>query len=167
MPRVCTACAHAEHESLDLALIRGEPMRRIAAEHGLSETAVRRHAEKHLPAALVTANEAREACRGERLLAEAMALQGKALELVARAEAEGDVRAAVVALKEARECVEFRARIGAELLAPETAPHSFRVEYVEPETFADLARAARDEDSGAVHAGASLTYARTRADTLR
>lgn len=145
MPRICTACAHAERDALDLALVRGAPMRRIAAEYALSETAVRRHAAKHLPAALVTANEAREACRGERLVAEIVALQGKAVELVARAEAEGDVRAAVVALKEARECVELRARIGAELFAPASNPTSFRVEYWEPETLGDPARGARGE----------------------
>ena len=135
MPRVCTACAHAERDSVDHALIRGEPMRRIAAEHQLSETAVRRHAARHIPAALVNAGEAREACRGERLLGEVMALQGKALELVAQAEAEGDVRAAVVALKEARECVEMRARIGAELTvadAKTAEPRTIRSTYVSP-----------------------------------
>jgi len=52
------------------------------------------------------------------------------------AQAQGDVRAAVVALKEARECVELRARIGAELRTPEAdarEPHTIRAEFVSPE----------------------------------
>lgn len=132
MPRVCTACAHPDREALDRALVRGEPKRRIAANHGLTETALGRHERAHLPRALVAAHAAREAASADALLAETMAMQGKALDLLARAEAEGDIRGAIVALKEARECVALRARLGAELRAagPE-GPVWLRVEYTD------------------------------------
>ena len=134
MPRVCTACAHPARETLDRALVRGEPKRQIAARHGLAESALGRHARAHLPRALVSAEEVRASASADALLRESLAMQAKALDLMARAEAEGDVRGAIVALKEARECVELRARLGAELRAAKVVPmatQTIQVEYVD------------------------------------
>src|SRR5258705_6945276 len=64
---------------------------------------------------LANAENAREAATAERLLADVSALEARAVALVERAEAQGDMRAAVVALREARECVALRARVGTEL----------------------------------------------------
>ncbi len=117
-------------------MLRGEPKRQIAAAHGLTESSLGRHERAHLPAALVSAEGARAAASADAILGELMALEAKALELMECAQAEGDVRAAVVALKEARECVEFRFRIAAELgmADAETAePHRIEVHYVRPD----------------------------------
>jgi len=142
MPRACTACAHPDRDALDRALVRGEPKRQIAASLGLAESALGRHARAHLPKMLVAAEQARASANADLLLGELAALQGKALELLARAEADGDLRGAIVALKEARECVALRARLGAELREDEARkPGTFaalaklatvRVEYVQP-----------------------------------
>ena len=99
----------------------------------------------------MTAEDARCSSSADALLAESLALQAKALELVARAEAEGDVRAAVVALREARECVELRARIGAELGmadAKTADPRSFRVVYVSPKRGVESASETLDAGPG-------------------
>jgi hypothetical protein len=56
----------------------------------------------------VKASEKREESLGANVLAEAERLRAKAWELLKRAEDEGDTRGAVVALREARECLETR-----------------------------------------------------------
>jgi hypothetical protein len=54
----------------------------------------------------VKASEKREESLGANVLAEAERLRAKAWDLLKRAENEGDTRGAVVALREARECLE-------------------------------------------------------------
>ncbi len=44
----CTVCTHPERAAIDRALVAGEPMRRIATAHKLSEPSVRRHKATHL-----------------------------------------------------------------------------------------------------------------------
>jgi hypothetical protein len=73
-----------------------------------------------VPKELVAAENVHEAAAAGRLLADVVALEASAMALVDRAEAEGDLRAAVVALREARECVALRARVGAELWREES-----------------------------------------------
>jgi hypothetical protein len=48
MPRLCTVCSHRERDAIDRALIDGEPNQRIATAHGLTESAIRRHRDRHL-----------------------------------------------------------------------------------------------------------------------
>ena len=119
MPRRCTVCASPQREELERALLRGVPKRQIAAAHGLTEAALGRHERSHLPALLVQGETARRAASADALLAETLAMQGKALDLLARAEAEGDLRCAVAALRELREIVELRARLAERMLAAE------------------------------------------------
>jgi hypothetical protein len=59
----------------------------------------------HVAEAIVKASERREERLGANLLTEARRLRAKAWELLKRAENEGDTRGAVVALREARECL--------------------------------------------------------------
>lgn len=47
--RPCTVCTHGERTAIDKALVRGTAFRRIAKDYGLSEAAVRRHANNHVP----------------------------------------------------------------------------------------------------------------------
>jgi len=75
-------------------------MRRIARDFGLSEAAVRRH-KAHIGASLAHQDEVTTA----RLLADLRDLQAKAQSLLARAEAEGDLRGALAGVRETREVV--------------------------------------------------------------
>lgn len=55
MPRPCTVCQHPQRAAVERALALGESNRRIAAEHGLDEKALRRHKSEHLARAMAAA----------------------------------------------------------------------------------------------------------------
>jgi hypothetical protein len=60
MPRVCTVCAHTDCFAINRLLAAGESAnRRIASQYGLSEAAIRRHKDGHIPVAMVTAQHIR------------------------------------------------------------------------------------------------------------
>lgn len=115
MPRACSICSHAEREAIDRALTESTPNRRIAAQFGVTEQALRRHKAGHLPAALVNATKAHEAARADTLLDQVRHLQKKALGILAKAEAAGDLRAATAAIREARGSLELLAKLVGEL----------------------------------------------------
>lgn len=116
MARRCTVCAHPECEAINLAL--SAPTTVLAAlsrECGVSEDALRRHKDNHLPAAMVKATAAAEVVRADDLLQQARDLQAKALSILDQAEAAGDLRTAVAANREARGCLELLARLLGEM----------------------------------------------------
>jgi hypothetical protein len=53
----CSVCNHSDRPAIDKALATGHSKRRIAADHGLSESAIYRHVDEHLPARIVKAQE--------------------------------------------------------------------------------------------------------------
>jgi hypothetical protein len=115
MPRSCTICAHAQREAIDAALVAGQPLRDMSALFRVSEDALARHKTRHLPAALALAQGAQEAAHGDDLLAQVRVLQGKALEILAKAEAAGQLNVALQGVREARGCLELLARLLGEL----------------------------------------------------
>ncbi len=48
MGRVCTICAHSEHAAIDAALETDRSLRDIAAQFGVSKTALYRHWQAHV-----------------------------------------------------------------------------------------------------------------------
>ena len=60
MPRVCTICTHPERETIDAAIVGGEPYRSITERFSVSAGAIARHKSDHLPATLAQATEAQE-----------------------------------------------------------------------------------------------------------
>ncbi len=58
MPRRCTICTHKSRAEIDKALVVRRPFRAIAGQHGVSKSALVRHHDDHLPAALVKAQDA-------------------------------------------------------------------------------------------------------------
>ncbi|MEE8408305.1 MAG: DUF3631 domain-containing protein [Myxococcota bacterium] len=115
MPRVCTICSHAEREAIDKALVTGEALRAIARQWRVSKDALRRHRNSDIPAALAKATEAQEVGRADDLLAQVRSLQTKALSILDQAEAAGEHRTALVAIREARATVELIAKLVGEL----------------------------------------------------
>lgn len=105
MPRTCLACASPERKAIDKALAIGEPLRTIADQWSVSKTALIRH-KKHVATAIVKAQEKREERIGGNSLDEMRKIQQKAWEILGKMEAQGDHRGVVVALREARECLE-------------------------------------------------------------
>ena len=105
MPRTCLACSSPEREAIDKALVTGEPLRNIAKRVSLSPAGLLRH-KNHVANAIGKAQAQHEERLGETLLDEMRRVQRKAWELLARTESEGDHRGSIVALREARECLE-------------------------------------------------------------
>lgn len=104
MPRTCLACCSPHRVSIDAGLASGEPLRHISARVAISSSGLLRH-KSHVRHAIVKAAERREECLGDNLLDEMRRVLQKAWDLLDKAEAAGDLRGAIVALKEVRECL--------------------------------------------------------------
>jgi len=115
MPRVCTVCAHADREAIDTALVAGTPLREISALYRVSEDAVARHAAKHIPATLTKAQDAADAAHADDLLAQVRGLQARALAILDAAEALGDLKTALAAIRETRGTLELLAKLTGDL----------------------------------------------------
>ena len=115
MPRPCSVCAHPERDAIDKALVANAANRRIAAQYAVSEQAIRRHRESHLPQKLTKAEAAAEVAQADDLLREVRALRSKAYALLLKAEAAGDYRTALAGVREARGCLELLAELEGEL----------------------------------------------------
>jgi hypothetical protein len=81
-------------------------LRNIAQRHGVSLAALHRH-KAHIAAAV----QAQQVLTVERLLSDLADLQQRALALLAKAEQAGDLRAALAAIREAREVITGAARL--------------------------------------------------------
>jgi transposase-like protein len=115
MPRRCTVCDHPEKHGIDEVLVTGAPYRSVAKRFGLSESAVYRHKTDHLPAHLLKAREVEEAARADDLLEQVRHLQGRALDILERAEKAGDLRTALAAISQARGNLELLGKLAGEL----------------------------------------------------
>lgn len=115
MPRPCTICTHPERDEIDTAIVRGQPLRRIATQRGLTEQSMRRHGAAHLPASLARAHAAQEIAQAGDLLGELRELHNRVLGILERAEESGDLRAATGAIREARSVIELLAKLTGEI----------------------------------------------------
>lgn len=115
MPRKCSSCSHPKRADIDQALVNDESLRKIAEKFSLKITSVHRHKKSHLPAFLTKAVDAEEIIRADDLLAQVRNLQTKALSILAKAEAAGDLKIALQAIREARGNLELLARLLGEL----------------------------------------------------
>lgn len=115
MPRTCTVCAHADREAIDARLVAGDSIRGLSPLFAVSQSALRRHRDKHLPATLAQAQAAAEVAHGDDLLAQVRSLQARSLSILDQAEQSGDLKTALQAIKEARGCLELLAKLLGEL----------------------------------------------------
>ena len=121
MPPVCSLCRHAERQAIDAAIVEGrDSLRNIALRYGTSAPTVLRHRE-HIPGALVLARKAEEETRADDLLERTRRLEDDARRLLAKAEAEGDFRAAIAAVKTALDVVALLHKVAAEAREDESA----------------------------------------------
>jgi hypothetical protein len=131
MPRRCSICVHAERESIDRALLRAEPYRNVAERFEVSLGPLsRHHAGGHLCEELVRAHQAEDLARADRLLVEIDGLLHAAKRILVTAEADGDLRTALLAIREARASAETMARVGA--LLPTRLDSASKAESLEP-----------------------------------
>ncbi len=108
MPRVCTICTHPEHDAIDAALVGEVANRRIAAQYAVSEQAVRRHREDHLPSVMVKSEQAKEVTRADDLIGHLKEITARTERLyqiadgiIGKAAKTEDWRTALMAVREA------------------------------------------------------------------
>jgi hypothetical protein len=116
VPRRCTVCAHPELEIINRALVGREPYRSVANRYeSLSQAAVQRHQENHLPATLAKAREAEEVAHADDLLDQVRGLQARTLAILEAAEETSQHRTALSAIREARSNLELLVKLLGEL----------------------------------------------------
>ncbi|MDN5696560.1 MAG: hypothetical protein L0G70_01145 [Rubrobacter sp.] len=110
MPQTCTVCSHEKRAEIDEAIICRAGNRRIATQYGLTESAVRRHANSHLPELLAKGREAEEHERARELLYDLDKLQAHTLKVLRAAENAGPEFMGLVlrAVAEQRKNLELR-----------------------------------------------------------
>ena len=115
MPQLCTICMHDQRPAIDQALVSGAPNRRIAAQFNVTEQAIRRHKETHIPPKLAEAQAAHQTAQADDLLLQVRALRGKSYSLLLAAEKAGDLKTALLGVREARACLELLAKLQGQL----------------------------------------------------
>ncbi len=113
--RVCTVCRHDSRELVHERLIAGVSFRAIAAEFGLSKSAVERHAGQHVAELLAKDGESRKVLEAGRLVDRVEELHRVAGEILAEARADGDDKTALRALTRLERQVALAGRILGEL----------------------------------------------------
>jgi len=115
MPRTCTVCTHPDRAEIDGRLVTGTTLREIAETFRLTITSVHRHQHSHLPASLKRAHQAHLAAEADGLLARLEELTSEAHRLKGKAEAAGDLRTALSAIRELVRIIELLAKLRGEL----------------------------------------------------
>src|SRR5215210_2614238 len=134
MPRSCTICGHTDRDAIEDAFIAGTPKRRIAAHHGVTEQALRRHLREHLPALLALARDAERSARADALLDQIEALQSRTLAILKVTEETGEYRTALTAIREARRNLELMGEVTRELDRIPTLNLHLNAEWIELRT---------------------------------
>lgn len=115
MPRVCSVCQHPERDAIDRELVTAAgTLRGIEKRYGPSDSAVLRHA-RHLPADLLRATEVATVARADTLLAQVAELTAAARRILAEAEAAGDRRGALDAIRTAGQVLTLLAKVSGQL----------------------------------------------------
>lgn len=117
MPRICTICSHPNKEAINQALIDSVSYRNIAEQFFVSTTALHRHKKDHLPAVLAKAQEVEVIAHGDDLLSKIQQLEEDARRIGKKAESTGDLRAAIMTIRELIRIVDLLARLQGELQA--------------------------------------------------
>jgi len=116
MPRVCSICTHPEREQIDAALVSGVSLRDIAAKYPpLTLSALSRHHNRHVSAALAAMQTAVQAKRHASLLDRVEGLIERAETLYTAASDEGKAAQALAVLKELRGLLELLGKATGEL----------------------------------------------------
>ena len=116
MSRKCSICCHPQRDEIDKRLARGDSIAGITRDiAGISEDALRRHKEAHIPEALAKAEGVKEVAEANTLLADIRALREKATTILEKAEKAGDLKTALLGIREARGSIELLAKVEGQL----------------------------------------------------
>jgi len=121
MSRKCSICGHPQRDEIDKRLARGDSIAGISRDiAGISEDALGRHKEGHLPEAMVKAHEVKEESRADNLLDELQMARQRTYDLLDKAEEAASVKvygAPVAYLREIREQIKLLAELEGRLAA--------------------------------------------------
>ena len=148
MPRTCTICANSRRTEIDAALLKAEPLRRIVERCSVSMGSLVRHKDRHLPVTLAHAKEARETEMGESLMEQAHALHARALKILERAEAGGQLETALKAIREVRGILELLGKLDGQIKEQGAGPTHIVVTYIDKAIIAADSRRVAGESSG-------------------
>ncbi len=109
--RSCTVCIFQSRLAVEQALLQGIPLRQIGKRFALSAPALCRHNRAHLPPALAQAKDARDAVRVNTILDDLFELEERVRALGAKAKKAGDIRAALMGIREEARLLELRGKI--------------------------------------------------------
>ena len=117
MPK-CTVCSHAQVESINMELMEGVALQKVADKYGLSKTPLHRHKTNHMTGQLAKTQQAQ-------LTARADSVMNQLAEITARAngifeQASDNPSLALRALKELRETANLCAKLTGELKEAQT-----------------------------------------------
>jgi hypothetical protein len=111
--RPCTVCGHTQREEIDRLLAPTDANFAAISRQfaGISEDALKRHKESHIAASLVKAEGVKEVAEANMLLADIRSLREKATCILEKAEKAGDLKTALLGIREARGCIELLAKV--------------------------------------------------------
>lgn len=110
MGRICTVCVHKDLDEINRLLLCSDSYRDIARRFNLSKDALARHKESHIPELLSKSSNLKaevESTQGNQTLAEVRELKVRALEILEDAQGAGDLKTALMGIREARGCLEL------------------------------------------------------------
>lgn len=110
MGRTCTVCSHKDLDEINRLLLCSDSLRDIARQFGLSKDALARHKESHIPELLSKSSDLKaevESAQGNQTLAEVRELKVTALDILEKAQSAGDLKTALLGIREARSCLEL------------------------------------------------------------
>ena len=115
MAATCSICGHEARQAIEGGLAARSSLRDIARQHGVSKDAVARHGKNCLGPALAEQVAVAEAAGAETILQRVEHLQSRTLRLLRVAESGGELKAALMALRAARENLTLLAKLTGEL----------------------------------------------------
>jgi len=115
--RPCTVCQHPQRDEINKLLAPSDAnFAAISRDFaGITEDSLRRHKESHIPEALTKAEDAKEVTEANTLLKDIRGLRERATIILDKAEKAGDLKTALLGIREARGCIELLAKVEGQL----------------------------------------------------
>lgn len=112
MGRKCLVCSHPQRKKIDKLLARGdESISELSRKFGVPWDSLKYHYNNHLPKTLVPSPSSKEIAVADNLLQELLNIRERAFNLLERAEAKEDLKAAGTLLRELREQLKLWAEL--------------------------------------------------------
>jgi hypothetical protein len=115
MARTCSICSHPDRAEIDTALVVRGSLRGISRTFDLSEDALTRHRDNHLPPALAQSARVEEITRADDLVDRLIGLARETQAILAAARKDGNHDLALKAIQRAEKQLELQARLVGEL----------------------------------------------------